>query len=148
MKTYKGKITKLKPNQIAVVGTNPQGIHGAGAALWARMNAGLMIGHSRELCGSAWGIVTKDLAKDVHPSIPPDEILHQLTNLATYSRSHPDKEFIIFYAGKGYNLNGYTPAEMARIFSWIVWPENVIFERNFAKLMKNGKLNPHDDDTK
>src|SRR5208283_2768202 len=36
IKTYSGKITKLKPNQIIVVGTNTQGRHGKGAALWAK----------------------------------------------------------------------------------------------------------------
>lgn len=137
MKTYRGKITKLKPNQIAVVGTNPQGIHGAGAALWARMNAGLEWGHSKGLCGKSWGIVTKDLDADKHPSISEDVILQQLADLATYSRQHPELEFLVFYAGKGYNLNGYTPKEMANIFSWISWADNVIFEYSFSKLMKN-----------
>ncbi len=28
LKTYKGKITKLEPNQIFVFGSNPQGRHG------------------------------------------------------------------------------------------------------------------------
>lgn len=136
MKTYRGKVTKLKPNQIAVVGTNPQGIHGAGAALWARNNAGLKLGHYEGLCGQSWGIVTKDLLAEKHPSITEDEILYQLTNLATYSRSHPELEFIIFYSGKGYNLNGYTPQEMANIFSMVDWADNVIFEHLFAKLMQ------------
>ena len=136
MKTYKGKITKLKPWQIAVVGTNTDGIHGAGAAQWARFNAGLRLYHSRGLCGQSYGIVTKDLNKDSHPSISQDEILQQLEQLLTFSEYHPEKEMLIFYAGKGYNLNGYTPNEMAWIFAHFDWPENVIFEHSFSKLMK------------
>lgn len=136
MKTYKGKIKKLKSNQICVVGTNSQSIHGAGAALWAKLNAGLKLGHSRGLCGQSYGIVTKDLTRAFHPSISINEIVSQLKELSIFAEHHPEKEFLIFYSGIGYNLNGYTPQEMADMFSTITWPENVIFEHNFSKLMK------------
>lgn len=136
MKTYKGKIKKLQPWQIAVIGTNPQGIHGAGAAKWARFNAGLAVGHSRGICGNTYGIVTKDLEKDTHPSVSVDEIYKQLLQLEVFACQNQDLEFIVFYSGTGYNLNGYTPQEMAKIFSYIEWPENVIFEETFYKLMK------------
>lgn len=35
MKTYKYPVTQLAPNQIFVFGSNTQGRHGKGAALWA-----------------------------------------------------------------------------------------------------------------
>lgn len=139
-KTYKGLITKLEPNQIAVIGVNPQGIHGSGAARWARFNAGLELGHSIGLCGQSYGIITKDLSKAHHPSIDADEILDQLDDLAEFSKVHPELEFMVFYSGTGPYLNGYTPQEMADMFESIIWPNNVIFEEKFAKLMETEQI--------
>lgn len=139
-RTYKGLIKKLQPNQIAVVGTNPQGIHGAGAARWAKFNAGLRDGHSYGLCGKSYAVVTKDLSKIHHPSISADEILDQLDDLAEFAKIHPELEFMVFYSGTGPNLNGYTPQQMADMFESIIWPENIIFEKGFAKLMENDQI--------
>lgn len=136
MKTYKGLITKLEPHQIFVFGSNTQGIHGAGAALWALKNAGAIWGQSKGLQGQAYGIITKDLNAKKHPSISVGYILFQLKRLAVFAALYPDKEFLIAYAGNSVNLNGYTPKQMANMFSQIEWSENVIFEEEFSKLIK------------
>src|SRR5687768_5464916 len=136
MKTYKGPIEKLEPNQIFVFGSNTEGRHGAGAALWALMNAGAIYGRNKGLQGQAYGIITKNLRATKHPSVSIAYILVQLEMLADRAKGiHSDKEFLIAYSGTGLNLNGYTPKQMANMFAQIEWPENVVFEEGFAKLM-------------
>lgn len=137
MKTYKGLITKLKPHQIMVFGSNTEGIHGAGAALWALKNAGAIWGQSKGLQGQAYGIITKNLNAKKHPSISIAYILLQLESLQVYAKLASEKEFLIAYSGYGVNLNGYTPKQMANMFSQIEWPENIVFEEEFAKLLTN-----------
>ena len=134
-RTYKGLITNLTENQIFVFGSNTQGIHGAGAALWALKNAGAIWGRSKGLQGQAYGIVTKNLNAKKHPSITVGYILFQLESLQVYAKLVPEKEFLIAYSGTGVNLNGYTPKQMANMFSTIEWPKNIVFEEEFAKLL-------------
>jgi hypothetical protein len=138
MKTYKGIIAKLAPNDIFVCGTNTQGRSGRGAALWAVHNAGLRYGHIRGICGQTYAIVTKDLTKLSHPSVPREMIVSQIVELYAYAARMLDKNFIIAYSGKGFNLNGYTPKEMASMFVEAAFqfpiPSNIIFEEDFAKL--------------
>lgn len=132
---YRGKITQLKPNQIFVFGSNTEGIHGAGAALWAKNNAGAIYGWNKGLQGQSYAIITKDLTKRHHPSISRSTIVYQLHDLAELAKVTPHKEYIVAYSGTGYNLNGYTPEEMAEMFAQVKWPENMVWEYNFYKLM-------------
>jgi len=136
MRTYSDKIKTLKPNQIFVCGTNTQGRSGKGAALWAVKNAGLKYGHVKGLCGNTFAIVTKDLTKTTHPSVESDVIVRQINDLYQYAFQNPDKEFLVAYSGKGTNLNGYTPEEMALLFVvHEVIPDNIVFEEEFLKLI-------------
>jgi hypothetical protein len=65
VKTYSGKITSLKPNQIFVFGSNEGGskgqapTHGAGAAKLAKDKFGAKQGQSRGIQGQSYAIVTK-----------------------------------------------------------------------------------------
>ena len=135
MKTYKGYITKLEDNQIFVCGTNTQGRHGKGAALWAEKNAGLKYGHMRGICNQTYAIITKDLNKIVHPSISGYIITEQIKDLYTFAENNKDKEFLIAYSSEGFNLNGYSDKEMASFFSSNTIPENIVFEEGFSKLL-------------
>lgn len=135
MKTYKGLITKLEPNQIFVFGSNTEGRHGAGAALWALKNAGAEYGKPKKFQGQSYAIITKDLKSKKHPSVSIDSIIHQIAELYIIARIHDDLEFLIAYSGKGHNLNGYTSKQMADMFSQDSIPENIIFEEEFSKLV-------------
>lgn len=145
--TYKGLIKKLLPNQIFVFGSNTQGRHGKGAALWASRNAGAKYGQAMGLQGNSYAIVTKDLTKPKHPSISPFDILTQINSLYEFAISRPDLEFLIAYPlviKEGVivkYLNGYTPRDMASFFSAGVLtmkriPDNIVFEEEFSKLIK------------
>lgn len=139
MKTYKGLITKrsdIPENGIFVFGSNTEGRHGKGAALTARLEFSAKYGNPRGPQGQSYAIVTKDLTSKNHPSIDKSEIEHQIFILFEYAKEKSDNYFYIAYSGKGKNLNGYSPQEMADLFSSWSIPENIVFEEEFAKLLK------------
>lgn len=147
MRTYKYPITKLEPNQIFVFGSNTQGRHGKGAALWAKQHAGAIYGNSIGPQGQSFAIVTKNLKKQIHPSVHRDVIISQIEQLYDYAIACPDKEFLIAYRKvfngnnkirEVINLNGYSVQEMADMFKEAAnstIPSNIIFEEEFAKLI-------------
>lgn len=137
MKTYKGQITKLEHNQIFVFGSNTQGRHGKGAALWAKQHAGAKYGNPQGLQGQSYAILTKDLTKQHHPSIPKDYIIEQIHKLYIHAIDNPERDYLIAYSAEGMNLNGYTPKDMAKMFASYAIPNNIIFEDKFSELVKN-----------
>ena len=139
MKTYKGFITILPDNGIFVFGSNTQGRHGKGSALIAKQKFGAIYGQAEGLQGQSYAIVTKDLTKSVHPSILESSIKEQIILLYYYANKNPNLDYYIAYNGTGINLNGYSNEEMANMFSSFKIPKNIIFEEEFAKLVKNEK---------
>lgn len=140
MKTYKGVITELQPNQIFVFGSNTQGRHGKGAALFARQKCGAIYGQAQGLQGQSYAIITKDLTKDYNkPSVSRLVITTQIKDLYNVAFKLPDTEFLIAYSGTGTNLNNYSNKEMASMFAFAIIPENIIFEEEFAKLVQEEK---------
>jgi len=137
VKTYIGPITEnwLKPRQIYVFGSNTQGRHGKGGALFAVKHCGAIYGKAEGLQGSSYAIITKDLTKKIHPSRTPEQICEQIKKLYTFAKNHYHLEFIISYTGKGSNLNHYTPQQMADMFSSFDIPSNIVFEEEFSKLL-------------
>lgn len=135
MKTYKGLIKSLPENGIFVFGSNPQGRHGAGAAAVARQYFGAKYGQGSGLMGKSYGIITKDLRKKKHPSIPSGEIKEQIRVLYEYAVANPTLDFYVAYSSKGPYLSGFTPQQMASMFSFITIPENIVFEEGFSKLL-------------
>lgn len=137
MKTYTGVITKLEPNQVFTFGSNTQGRHGAGAALYAKNKFGAKYGQPRGMQGQCYAIVTKDLTKHQHPSVSTYDIVDQIKSLYDMARQRPELEFMIAYHGTNSNLNGYTPQQMAQMFACQVPPDNIVFEQSFRKLVNN-----------
>lgn len=139
IKTYKGIIVELGPNQIFVFGSNTQGRHGKGAAKKA-MEFGAVYFKAKGLMGKTYAIITKDLTKSVHPSIPKDVIIQQIRGLYWQALTSPEMEYLVAYTGHGTNLNGYTNQEIADMFSTKGSgrniPDNIIFEEEFNKLIK------------
>ena len=137
MKTYKGKVKKLKSNYIFVFGSNTQGRHGKGAALVAYKEFGAKYGLARGFYGNSYAIITKDLTKKKHPSISKEFIIEQIVDLYKFANERKDLLFFIAYSGIGENLNGYSNQDMAYMFSSCGQiPENIVFEINFSKLLK------------
>lgn len=145
MKYYIGKIKSLKENQIFVFGSNTQGRHGKGSALFALKKFGAIYGQAEGLQGQSYAIITKDLTvpKSMQEkSVPQDKIISQIKKLYEFAESNKDKLFFVAYTGKGKNLNGYSPKEMASMFNSYSIPSNIVFEISFANLIHNeNKLN-------
>lgn len=135
MKTYTGDITQLSENQIFVFGSNTEGRHSLGAALFARNNFGAIYGQSEGLQGQTYAIITKDLTKRVHPSRTKEQIIEQIRKLYNFAIDNPNKEFFIAYK-VGKNLNAYSSFEMADMFASLDIPENIVFEEGFAVLVR------------
>ena len=136
MKTYKGLIEKLDKNQVFVFGSNTEGRHGAGAAAVAAKLFGAKYGQSMGPQGRSYGICTKDLNAEKHPSVSKTEIIRQIKDLYFYAEQHKDKEFLVAYSGTGKNLNYYTNQEMAEMFACTRVPGNIVFEESFSVLVK------------
>lgn len=137
MKTYK-ELPEPGSEKILVFGSNTQGRHGKGSALLALQKWGAKYGQARGLQGNSYAIVTKDLTKMFHPSIPEISILIEIDKLYTIAKLSPNKEFYVVYKGNGNNLNGYTPLQMAKMFGvFINIPDNIIFEENFAEFVNS-----------
>ena len=135
-KTYSGQITKLESNQIFVFGSNTQGRHGKGAALFAKQKCGAIYGQAKRQQGQSYAICTKDLTKSIHPSVPYYDIKEQIFNLYQFAINNPTLEFLVAYNGTSTNLNGYTNQEMADMFNQQPIPSNIIFEESFNLLIK------------
>lgn len=135
MRTYKYPLLKLEPNQIFVFGSNTQGRHGKGAALWAMNNAGANYTQSIGLQGNSYAIITKDLTASFQPSIIKSAIIWQIQMLYMFAIMNPGLDFIISWNTNS-NLNGYTPQDMIDMFIKAGYiPSNIIFEEEFAKLI-------------
>jgi hypothetical protein len=146
MKTYKGKILELTPKQVFVFGSNPLGINGdpikhpgmsasvATANGWVEQ--GEKLDNTISKAGKAYGLTTV-----THPggklSLASEEIMNNIYALYEYAKAHPQKEFLVAYAGPSSNINnnGYTNGQMAKMFSAFEVPDNVIFNDKFAGYM-------------
>lgn len=135
-KTYTGLITTLNKNQYFCFGSNKHGIHKAGTALIALNKFGAIYGQSHGLQGQSYAICTKDITKNIHPSVSESDIINQIIELYKYAENNPNSEFFIAYTGSGVNLNYYTALDMAKMFNRPHIPINIIFEDNFLKLIK------------
>lgn len=137
MRTYGNDIYKLNQRQIFVFGCNTEGRHGMGAAKTA-LRFGAVYGKTG-LQGQTYGIVTKDLKKLKHPSIPRHHIEFQIGSMYILASSlMPHNDFLVAYHGKRRNLNGYTSLEMATMFKAAgPIPDNIIFQVDFAHLIES-----------
>jgi hypothetical protein len=122
-----------------VFGSNMDGRHGAGSARIAIDLFGAKYGQAVGPQGHSYAIVTKDLNASIHPSVSAQEIRFQVEIFYRYAwrifEKINDIKFYVAYKGKGFNLNYFSPAEMAMIFRTNDIPPSVVFEEEFAKLM-------------
>ena len=136
MKTYKGKIKLLKENQALLIGTNTQGRHGKGNALLGIKIGGAIYGRAKGPQGKCYGIITKDLTKRKHPSVPKYFIIEQIGEFYEFAKKYWNIDFLVPYTVDGKNNNSYSNEEMAEMFSAFEIPDNIVFEEEFSKLLK------------
>ena len=120
---------------IFVFGSNLAGIHGAGAALYAKLHHGAPyeknvtarwgkrgqygVGMQGKGQGTAYAIPTKD---EWIKTMPLLSILPYIVEFIGYAKSHPELDFNVARLGCG--LAGYVDSDMAPMFSGA--PDNVV----------------------
>lgn len=146
MKTYTGLIENLPENGIFVFGANTQGIHGAGTAKIVLEKYGAKLG-STHLQGQSYGLITVDFLAEVRPSIQIERLLENIIELYEVATLHKEKEFYVAYTADGFNLSGYTSADLAQLFGHAGSlfpgriPDNIVFEDKFYELINRTLMN-------
>jgi|SRR5690554_370969 len=119
-------ITRVSRNQVFVFGSNESGFHGAGAARMA-MNFGAKIGQAEGLQGLTYAIPTKD--KSIELQLTLEEISRYVDRFIEFSKQNPELTFLVTEIGCG--LAGYTPEQVAPLFTKAVNVENIHLPHRF-----------------
>ena len=109
---------------VFVFGSNLTGIHGAGAAKYARQRHGAIIGIGSGPQGNSYAIPTKRTPRE---TLSLDEIESYVRDFLDYARKHPELTFLLTAIGCG--LAGYKPYQIAPMFKDA--PTNVIKPAEF-----------------
>lgn len=117
---------------ILVVGTNNQGIPGAGAALYAHHHKGLKKGHISGMCGDTYAICTKDLRKGKR-SVDLCFIEAQVLELRQLAESMLGEEVVFDVTPIGCGLAGFKHAEIAPMF--LNCPTNMELPKEFIDVL-------------
>lgn len=113
---------------IFVFGSNTEGRHGKGAALFALNHFGATYGVAKGRNGDSYAIITKDLNKGIR-SVSLSSIKDQLKELHGYTLEHDYDTFIISPIGTG--LAGFSVKEIKNLLKEFQWPENVYISSKF-----------------
>lgn len=101
---------KAKP-MVFVFGSNLSGIHGAGAARFALLYKGAVMGIGKGHVGDSYALPTKDL---VIRTLPLDRVKAYVDQFLEYARLHPELEFEVTRVGCG--LAGFMDSQIAPLF--------------------------------
>ncbi|MGB3204210.1 MAG: DUF4326 domain-containing protein [Crinalium sp.] len=134
-------VTKLKPNEIFVYGTNVEGRHGKGAAKCAFGNYqhspgsigkwavyGTAKGYMQGYEGASYGIVTKEL-RSHKPAITIEQVRCQVKQFLAWAGDNPDKKCLVTMIGC--SLAGFKVSEIVSLFSNVDIPANVALPQEF-----------------
>lgn len=119
-------ITKLKPNQIFVFGSNLAGRHGAGAARQAKLHFGAVYGVGEGLTGQSYAFPT--LGRQLE-KIPLHWLEQSRDRLYECCFANPEKQFLLTKVGCG--LAGYEEAIMRDLFRHP--PENLVLPEDWRQ---------------
>jgi hypothetical protein len=117
---------------VFVFGSNLRGIHGAGAALEAKLHYGAQTGVGEGRTGMAYAIPTKITPSRARRQMPLDGIQAAVERFIAYATSESDEEFLITRIGCG--LAGYEDEEIAPMFIGV--PDNCVLPPRWKKLRK------------
>lgn len=117
--------------KIFVFGSNRTGAHGAGAALDAFYWYGAIWGQEEGMMGESYGIVTKELRRNMMPVELP-EVEAGVRRFVEFATAHPELTFCLTPIGCG--LAGFTVQQIAPLF--FDAPINVLMPREFLPVLK------------
>lgn len=127
-------ITTLRPNEIFVFGSNESGIHGAGAAKFAKDHFGALQGHGFGVQGKSFAIPTKDWM--IH-SLPLPVISFYVQRFIYFTSTCPGANFLVTEIGCG--LAGFTPDQIAPMFKEAIYSKNIFLPQSFINILTNEK---------
>ena len=119
-------ITKLADNEVFVFGSNLKGLHMGGAARIAWQKFGAIYGQGIGMQGQSYAIPTmQGGVETIKPYV--DEFIE-------YAKNHPEKMFLVTPIGCG--IAGFTPEEIAPLFTGAKDMENVWLPESFIKIIE------------
>lgn len=119
-------ITKLADNEVFVFGSNLKGLHMGGAARIAWQKFGAIYGQGIGMQGQSYAIPTmQGSVETIKPYV--DEFIE-------YAKNHPEKMFLVTPIGCG--IAGFTPEEIAPLFTGAKDMENVWLPESFIKIIE------------
>ncbi len=120
-------INKLAENEIFVFGSNPSGYHVGGSAKIAVKKFNAVYGQSEGLQGQSYAIPTK------FPEV--DMIRPHVEKFIMFARKHHELTFLVTPIGCG--NAGYTPYEIAPLFTDAYYLDNVLLPECFVSVILN-----------
>lgn len=115
-------------NTIFVFGSNLDGIHGAGAALYAHKQRGAVWGHGEGLTGTCYALPTKG-HKICYMS--ENEVQARCQRFLRFASGNPGATFQVTQVGCG--LGGFTKQQIAPFFEYA--PENCLFDTEWKEFL-------------
>lgn len=125
-----GMISRLKPDEVFVFGSNLAARHGGGAALQAKNEFGAKYGCGFGHCGQSFAIPTKDMEIQ---TMDPNIIALHVTAFNVYAIARPELKFCVTQIGTG--LAGIPHNVMAKMFWGSVNTDNILFDRAWRDML-------------
>ena len=129
-------ITRLAPNQCFGFASNEAGIHGTGAAIFAKFN-GAIPGQGYGHMGNTFGIPTKP--RNLKLSLPLSKIQEYVNGYIEYASGMPHIQFLTTRIGC--LRAGYTPEQIAPLFRSAMEVENIWLPLDFWAVLLAGEVN-------
>lgn len=120
------RIESLQADEIFVFGSNRQGLHGGGAAAYARQRFGAVWGKGVGRTGQCYAIPTTDDSTE--------KIRPYVEEFIIYAKAHPELTFLVTEIGCG--IAGYSVAQIAPLFAGALNMENVLLPRRFVECLE------------
>lgn len=114
--------------KIFVFGSNEAGIHGAGAAKFAKEHRGAQMGRSYGMWGKSFAIPTKN---DVFETLPVETINDYVRGFIAFAKAKRKLTFQVTAIGTG--LAGHPHILMARMFKDA--PRNCFFDERWKPIL-------------
>jgi len=126
-------ITELKENEVFVFGSNIEGAHGGGAALFAYTHFGAEWGVGEGLTGQCYALPTMEGYKSLKKAV---------RNFIACAKANPDKKFLVTPVGCG--IAGYSVDQVAPLFKDAACMANVYLPEMFIFNIQVTYCNPNE----
>lgn len=127
--------------EIFCFGSNLSGIHGAGAAKYARLHHGAIMGQGIGLQGTSYALPTKGVNISF---MPLEDIGRHVAAFISFAQIRPDLTFRVTRVGCG--LAGFKDEEIAPLFRGALGLSNVRLPKGWRHYITTGEVVPFHDE--